>query len=340
MNPSVSILLGAGFSAPVGYPVGDQLNQLLLNCKGTEFGFHTSGVLCVDKEKGRPDWGYKTSYDLEFDFCLKLMHYYHDKIAQFDYEEFYDYLLEKAEGDPAVKSIAKPFLRNGRKTKDLVRAVPNIYNQMVSHYLVDREGKKWYDDEPHMCRPIFPGYTGILNCLERWGNKGIVHIHTLNHDLFFERLAISDWLQGELCDGFQELGSPYYGKLHAHNRTYKARLPFYSEKYDKKFRLYKLHGSRDYGLYYGAKVAIQRPQVYLKTRYGVGFGDFYKEIDEGNGKMRYEDCRVNYHTDFLTGTTSKIKRHKEPLLYKTLFHYLCQNLEAADQLVIPIHRSS
>jgi hypothetical protein len=200
--------------------------------------------------------------------------------------------------------------------------------------LVDREGKKWYDDEPYYLKPEFPGYTGILNCLEQWGNKGIVNIHTLNHDLYFERLATTEWLQGELCDGFEELGSPYYGKLQANNRSYKVRLPCYTAKYNKKFRLFKLHGSRDYGVYYGAKGSVFTPQVYLKTRFGVGFGDFYKEIIEADDSKRYEDCWVNYHADFLTGTTSKIERYTEPLLYNKLFDHFRVNLEQADQLVI------
>ena len=39
-------------------------------------------------------------------------------------------------------------------------------------------------------------------------------------------------------------------------------------------------------------------------------------------------------TDFLTGTTSKIKRYKEPLLYKKLFQYFQTNLKEAEKLII------
>jgi len=47
----------------------------------------------------KPDFGYKNPYEWYFDFCIDSIHYYNDKIRPFDYEEFYDYLKEKAEYD-------------------------------------------------------------------------------------------------------------------------------------------------------------------------------------------------------------------------------------------------
>jgi hypothetical protein len=44
MTTSISILLGAGFSAPMGYPVDDTIKKHLLNCTVDTFAFHTSGV--------------------------------------------------------------------------------------------------------------------------------------------------------------------------------------------------------------------------------------------------------------------------------------------------------
>lgn len=335
-NFSTSILMGAGFSAPIGYPIGNRLNELLLECKGTEFGFHTNGVLCVDQRTGgRPDFGYKTSYDVEFDFCRELIHHYNKNISQFDYEEFYDYLLDVAKTDKSIEPMAKPFLGAYHKSiPDLIGKLKNIYNQMVEFYLKDREGKTWYDDEVFVTKPYFPGYTGILNCLEHWGTQGTVNIHTLNHDLFMERLSHTDWINSEFSDGFEEQGSPYFGNLESNNRSYNVRLQYYTGKYDKVFRLYKLHGSRDYGIYYGSDGPRMTPEVYVKTRFGVGFGEFLKEIQDGEGNPTYEDCWVNYHADFLTGTTSKIERYREPLLYKKLFEHFRNNLREADQLII------
>ena len=76
MEKSVSFLLGAGFSAPMGYPVGNDLNLKILKCNTTEFSFHTDGTLVVTMDGKKPDFGYKTSYDLEFEFCLELFKFF------------------------------------------------------------------------------------------------------------------------------------------------------------------------------------------------------------------------------------------------------------------------
>jgi|LSQX01.2.fsa_nt_gb hypothetical protein len=335
MPKSVSILLGAGFSAPMGYPVGNTLNKLLLECDDSKFGFHTSGSLVVSSDGTKPDFGYKTSYDFQFDFCRDLIQHFNKVKGYFDYEEFYDYFKYEAKDDPEVEALFKSKSYGTEKDlSQMLYGMKNIYSQLVSHFLKDREGNSWYDDAAHMCGPIWPGYTGILNCLQNWGKENIVNVHTLNHDLFFERLNISDWLQGELCDGFEELGSPYFGDLSVKSRHYKCRLQQYTGKYDKKFRLYKLHGSKDYGVYYAPNGAVLVPEKYVKTRWGVGFSELYKEVQKENGELTYERCWINYHADFLTGTTSKIERYAEPLLFKELFQRFRDNLKNAEKLII------
>src|ERR1700722_11373313 len=109
MKDSISFLLGAGFSAPKGYPTGEALNKLLLNCTGEEFGFHTDGRLVVTDDGRKPDFGYKTSTETEFDFCKKLIKYFYDTKGYFDYEEFYDFVKYEAKTDEKVKQIAKLF---------------------------------------------------------------------------------------------------------------------------------------------------------------------------------------------------------------------------------------
>ncbi|MFY7731977.1 MAG: hypothetical protein ACOVSR_00745 [Bacteroidia bacterium] len=334
MTKSVSILLGAGFSAPIGYPIGDQLNKHLVNCTGDEFAFHSGGTLAVSIDGKKPNFDYKTSYDLEFEFCKELIKYYNETNGNFDYEEFYDFLKDEAAEDKAVKLIAKPFLSEFGTVGQLVSSLDNIYSQLVAYYLKDGEGNAWYDNAAHMCGPTWHGYTGILNCLKILSDTHTINIHTLNHDLFFERLNWSDWIAGELSDGFEELGSPYFGDLHSNGRVYKARLSRYTGRYEKKFRLYKLHGSRDYGIYYSSNGAVASPENYVKTRYGIGFGDMFKEKEIEKGRFEYEHCWINYHADFLTGTTSKIERYKEPLLYKRLFELFRQNINEAEKLII------
>lgn len=336
---SISLLLGAGFSAPMGYPVGNQLNIDILNCTGDNFAFSPAGEICISTDGTKPNLGYKNSYDWYFDFCKDAIHYYNDNIKTFDYEEFYDYLKDKAKDDNELKEL---FEKGSYSKSDFenfdryVSQIDNIYNQLVAFYIEDGAGKSWYDDEPTHLKPTFDGYTGFLDCIEILSKNYIVNVHTLNHDLFFERLNRTEWINGELCDGFEELGSPFYGELLQDNRTYKCQLERYTGKYRKKICLYKLHGSKDYYVYYTnkGKSATLCPETYIKTRWGIGNSDFYKEIKKKDGSIEYENCFINYHPDFLTGTTSKINRYREPLLYKKLFKLFKKNLNKAEILII------
>ena len=70
---SISFLLGAGFSAPKGYPIGNQLNEKLLTCKDDHLAFSTCGTLVVNHDGTKSDSGYKNQYDMYFDFCSDLM---------------------------------------------------------------------------------------------------------------------------------------------------------------------------------------------------------------------------------------------------------------------------
>ena len=140
------------------------------------------------------------------------------------------------------EKIKKHYRDLDRTPKDILRNVKPIYNQIVGHFLRDKDGNRWYGNASHYGKPTFSGYTGFLNCLENWGSQGIVDVHPLNHDLFLERLNITDWLQGNLCDGFEEMGSPYFGKLRTDNDSYMVRLARYTGNYPTNFRLYKLHG--------------------------------------------------------------------------------------------------
>ena len=51
-------------------------------------------------------------------------------------------------------------------------------------------------------------------------------------------------------------------------------------------------------------------------------------------KFGYDISPFEYHADFLTGTTSKIQRYNEPLLFRKLFKKFKKNLQNAEKLIV------
>jgi len=336
MAKSISYLLGAGFSAPAGYPIGNILNNKLLKCNEDKFTFHSSGVLVPNNNGQKPNFGVQSSHETQFEFCVVLMNLFYNRMKYFDYEEFYDFMLNVAIKDAQVHEIAKPFVSRFGAIEQLFFGLPSIYQQVVAYYIHDHNGKQWYDDEPYTVETSFEGYTGFLNYLvSSTAAIDSVNIHTLNHDLFFERLGKTKWLTGNLCDGFEEAGSPFYGTLESNGKLYRQQLPRYTGKYESKFKLYKLHGSLSYGAFFKSSQSgiLKVPEIYIKTRYGVGFGEIEKETI-AEGKTTYDRDFTTYHSDFLTGTTSKVKRYREPLLYTKLLALFVKNLKVTESLVI------
>jgi|SRR5665647_426171 len=335
MDKSISFLLGAGFSAPTGYPIGNVLNQKLFSCTGDDFAFNSDGRLSVRTDGKKPNLGYKTSYDVDFDFCRDLIQYFNTIKGYFDYEEFYDFFVDDAKSDLGVIDLFKTnFIGRENEFSLILSEIKKIYNQLIIHYLKDENNEAWYDDAPIIDGPSFFGYTGILNCLKKMREDSDINVHTLNHDLFFERLNRSEWLNGELCDGFEELGSPYYGDLNIGCAKHKCRLPYYTGNYANGFRLFKLHGSIDYAIFKSSYGVSEIPNKYVKTSQRIGISNLYREFRNENGDHTFEHCWVNYHADFLTGTTAKIMRYDEPFLYRLLFKHFIDNLLSADKIVI------
>jgi hypothetical protein len=73
------------------------------------------------------------------------------------------------------------------------------------------------------------------------------------------------------------------------------------------------------------------PENYVKIKLGIGAGDIMKSR---KSKIGYDISPFEYHADFLTGTTSKIERYNEPLLFRKLFKKFRKNLRDADKLII------
>lgn len=331
---SISILLGAGFSAPMGYPIGDSMNKGLQYFDDSALEFAPCGTLTASTDGTRLTSqmeGVLNNHQKYFIFCKRLIKEYteaHNDI--FDYELFYDFIKTEEAKHENYQRLCDDLLGDNESYEHYLFNVSHIYNQMVACLLKDKTDKSWYDDKPLI--DFFDGYNGFLTYLSELSRKFIVNVHTLNHDLLFESFNNTDFINGNISDGFDEYGSDYYGKLFASNRIYHCRLERYKGRYNTPIRLYKLHGSLDYVLYYRQnEYGCMFPENYVKIKWGMGAGDIIKGR---KSKMGYDISPFGYHADFLTGTTSKIQRYNEPLLFRKLLKKFRKNLRDAEKLII------
>lgn len=327
----ISLLLGAGFSVNKGFPTANQLNSKITNLKEHEFCVAQQGSVCW-LNPGQEDPFLWSEYHTCKLFTLELIAYY-ASIKDFNYEEFYDYYINvntEDQKDDGFEQLCEEFRAKYNTELDnhnLINRHNSIFNQLISIFLVDGKGNKFYEPIHH--GGAYPGYQGFLNCVQEWGADNVLHINTLNHDLFFESLNYTDAINGKLSNGFEELGSMYYGEIEDGS---KIRLPYFTGKYPTNYRLYKLHGSLDQYPFHLPEVG--EIENYIKIKPGVGVTDFYKEIKNEAGELVYVNDFVNYYPDFLSGTTSKILRYREPVYYENIFKTFENALKISKILVL------
>ncbi len=327
---SISILLAAGFSVPMGYPTGNKMNEYLQDFDKYSIEPYT-GVLTTTTDGSKPNFE-NIGYQKYFGLCKSLIKMYAEtNNGNFDYELFYDFIKGGEVKNGQYQSLFDDLIDKDNSIENCLYQVSNIYNQMIAYLLKDKDNRKWYDDEPTKVDYYDVNYNSFIKYLSALSKEYIVNVHTLNHDLLFESFKISTLIDnGDVSDGFEELGSKYYGILCHENRTYHCRLERYTGKYDTPIRLYKLHGSLDYVHFHRRNGHIMKTDNYVKIKHGIGYDKIMKENDDGTS---YEEDLFETHADFLTGTTSKMNRYKEPF-FKGLLKKFEKNLQEAEKLII------
>ena len=333
---SVAFLLGAGFSIPMGYPTGSDVNHGILSFDEQPVAFSPAGELESGTDGTKPDFGYQNIYDKGFSLCKELIAAYNQKSTFFDYEQFMD-VLQSRDLSTEYASIFDKYVDDFNTTYSLAGRLPDIYSQMVAHLLKDVNGKSCYEGMPTHIGPYLDGprvsYNSFLQYLSKLKKEYLVNIHTLNHDLFLESFNRSDYINGDISDGFDDFGSRYYGRLHiVGHDSYRCRLERYSGRYyGKPIRIYKLHGSLNY-------VIMHRDSGYglvddceVKIRDGMSLMDLERERSRKNG---YDNDFFSYHADFLTGATTKIAYYHRSGFYKKMFRKFKNNLIRAKALVV------
>lgn len=333
---SVAFLLGAGFSIPMGYPTGGAVNNGILKFEEQPVAFSPSGEMVSRKDGTKPDFGYTNSFDKEFNLCKELIAAYNNKVDEFDYERFMDVLRSK-DIYTEYAAIIEKYVDESNTSYGLIGNLPDIYSQMVAHLLKDADNRSWYEGMPTHIGPYLDGprssYNSFLQYISKLKGEYTINIHTLNHDLFLESFNRSEYINGDMSDGFDDFGSRYYGKLHIEGRdAYRCRLERYTGRYyGAPIRLYKLHGSLNYVMMHRESGFGLVDDCEVKFRYGMWLMDLERERSKKNG---YDNDFISYHADFLTGTTTKMAYYHRSRFYKKMFRKFMNNLSNAKALIV------
>lgn len=324
----LSFILGAGFSAPDKYPTRKELNERLRKISHKEIMIHTDGTSFF--LNGQKDPNADLTNIHEKLFLEKFIDFYTseiiDKFEDFDYETFFDFYqgihLGRNKCDK-FNDFADKFRKEHNRFTDntnLLANFHNSFNQILAGQLM-----RW-PKRVHLAK-YYTKYPEFLTFIEEISNLyDKVQFHTLNHDLLLEELSNSDAMQAELSDGFEELGSPFYSY---NNDRQTVRLRRFTNSFNKKFCLYKLHGSIDQYIYNFKNEEFTA----IKVPYGVSKHDLMKEFQSNNGDLEYDKCFWNYYPDFLSGTTEKINSYREKHYYKPIFDHFTENLKNSECLI-------
>ncbi len=321
----ISFLLGAGFSRPAGYPTAWDLKEKITKLRETDFYVDQSGSVVLEFNQVDPcDYTSYCSYKL---LLLDLIDSY-AKLVQFDYERFFDFLRNQKKSRYGILPLAFRFHYKKKHHIDYdygttMMHLLNIFNQIITQLIVDSDGNNAYGDEV-LKKPNADHYTQFLNLLEELGKENIIHLHTLNHDLLINKLLNSEWINGEWTDGFILNESPFYGN----DGSKDIQLEQFSNLYDAKYNLYKLHGGLDFIPYRKKNGTLDN---YIKIKPTIHITSLYKKSTDAEDEP---NDITHYHTDFLTGSNSKIIRYKDPIYFENVFKRFESNLKASKVLII------
>jgi hypothetical protein len=338
----VSLLIGAGFSIPLGYPSAANLTDKFLALSPDKFSIQSDGTIYmlpqgqVDNPGNFPNLLHKI-------FFCDIASYYNKRFDNFNYEEFFDFLYKNrndGDRDAEFNDFINTFISDHKNWTFITDAANFIstalrsLDQFVVHFIKDKHGDQYYEPV-HLGEGTVPEHHNILKCLRKLGENNTVHIHSLNHDMVFERYKSSDYLKGDLSDGFEELGSPYFYSMEGGMLGGRMlRISKFTNRYEKVFNLYKLHSSIDYYPFYHADViGSYSKETMVKTGMWIRSYNLFKESNK-NGNLEYFNSWVEYKPDFLTGTDSKILRYKDPVYFEKQFKNFEKNLSVSEMLFV------
>ncbi|RAW01561.1 hypothetical protein [Pseudochryseolinea flava] len=347
MKPTVSFLLGSGFSIPEGLPGVKKLNSRLSKIDESEILIHTDQrALFLRGQKDPNRW----SRADERMFVQEFLEFYNAEVlrgkAEFHYETFYDFYsgyLYKKENKDLIENFCdnfnkKHFKENSPYQRDCHNRI-NDFNRTFNQLLASELHKTQYlEDVTTLNYPLYGSFIAILKkLLENCDIK----VHTLNHDLFFDWLGRHHAdLWEHFSDGFQLEGSPFYGTVEYEfnqntnrpkvKKSYYVKLEYFADKFDKPLSLFKLHGS-----VFNTIIYTPEPQKRVRLKDNYAIHQYYIETkDEKTGEYKFQFLWDEVAPDFLSGTTNKTRYYTSDPYYKNLLEHFEKNLKASEFLIV------
>lgn len=337
----VSFLIGSGFSVADGMPLVRDINRRLSSIKEDEIMIHSEmSAMFLNGQENPNDWNRRE----ERIFLQEFLEFYCSEIVDgqdaFHYEDFFDFYSDfllrggYEDDDNPINLFCDSFREKYEDSLDvadnynLVSSFHNTFNQLLGGLL---QRAKYYES----ITPLgYPPYDAFIRFIGNLIEENQVKVHTLNHDLLFERICCVPPLWEEFSDGYYENGSPYYDFVEVPQpitKRYRVRLKYFQNKFDKKICLYKLHGSVDT---YQFNIADQgKDLTRVKSDYGLQHR-FVKELqDAETGEYFYSNGWQNTYPDFLSGTTTKMLSYGNEF-YEILFDHFRNNLTRSKLLIV------
>ena len=335
-----SFLLGAGFSKPAGYPLASEINNRFNNLTHNDFFIHTSQVAHFVSEDYEQRWQIE---EYQYMFVEEFLKFYFELTSNnFHYEDFVDFYMDLyrrkdlSENEQEFFSTFCDRYNYPLEHNQLIYNFDKTFSQLVAAIISTK-----YPESPSILGPIYNknDHAEFLYLLEFLGNLFNVHIHSLNHDLLFEKYFRTSVLSGNYSDGFDDAYSPYFAQVPNYycgedskrkSYTRKIRLRRYKGKFDKIFNYYKLHGSVDN---YIASIRNGKFDL-IKSEYGIIKASVTKEISTLYGEYKNEVVILDVKSEILSGTTEKLRRYSDSIYFKDIHNKFINNLKNSKKLLV------
>jgi hypothetical protein len=324
----LTILIGAGFSASVGMPLGkdiqarfdrDQREKLLLVSSSEWFWIDGKDDIFIHN-------GSINSQNIYYSYILNelVVFYKQEKGGFIDYEDFFQYLILKFEQNDGwlnhVYSIAKKSLFHDYPNWNTPEALeynsylndePSVYRliSLINHLIADILSIKITEDQ------LIKSYKGFVNYIMNFDE---VAIFTLNHDLILE--STLNLFGINFCRGFSVEDSTVFFE--------DKQLPVFNNNFEnEKIKIYKLHGSLDYYRY---------PKIDSSFNYFTTTNYRTKHYAETRNPET-NDVIYEFNTDivpkFITGK-DKPQIIKNDFMYSKLFEHFEKEIASTENLLV------